>query len=167
MKRTALLTTALSIFAVTPTMAAERDAAFQPGDDVARESATTNLVLEGYSPVSYFDPGRPQKGHPQFSSTYEGNRYYFTDADQKRKFEQNPEKYAPRFPRHCPYNLAKGREVPVDPTNFKIIDGDLLLFHESPGNNGRKLWNREVKQNEITHREMMDRAENNLLDMNF
>jgi len=166
MIRTALTVLILTVLG-SGTAWAERDVSFRPSDDIAHERNQDQLVLEGYSPVSYFEHGHPEKGDPRFSSTYQGNRYYFTDAQQKRKFDRNPEKYAPRFPRNCPYNLAKGREVPVDPLNYKIVGGELLLFHKSPAQDGRKLWNREIKRDGISESEMLERAENNLMNMEF
>ncbi|MBK5932354.1 hypothetical protein CCR82_17925 [Halochromatium salexigens] len=44
-------------------------------------------AIEGYSPLSYFEVGRPQKGSPAYTSTYQGKEYWFTSAEQVARFE--------------------------------------------------------------------------------
>ncbi|NBC49625.1 MAG: hypothetical protein GVY22_16945 [Gammaproteobacteria bacterium] len=87
-------------------------------------------AIEGYSPLSYFELGRPQKGSPAYRSTYQGKQYWFTSAEQVARFEADPAAYAPAFPDHCPYSLALGRAVAIDPSHFLIVGGNLLLFHD-------------------------------------
>lgn len=124
-------------------------------------------TLDGYSPVSYFEEGKPQKGSSEYQSTYKGNKYWFTSEEQKKRFDAAPADFAPAFPHNCPYNLAMGRSEPIDPTNFKIIDGQLLLFHRSAEQDGRKEWERTVSSGQMTDRELLRKAENNLLDIQF
>lgn len=90
-----------------------------------------NIGLQGYSPISYFEQNRAERGDPQFSAVYRSRVFYFTSAEQVRTFEQNPARYMPRYGEYCPYSLALGRRVAIDPTNFKIVDDRLLLFHDS------------------------------------
>lgn len=146
---------------------AEPDLRLDGGDRAGYDSDRSDLALEGYSPVSYFEEGEPERGDAKFRTTHDDNLYYFTSEAQKRKFERNPERYAPRFPHSCPYNLAKGREVAIDPTNFKIVDGELLLFHKSPDQDGLQEWNREVRETGLSDKQLIERAENNLLDLRF
>ena len=125
------------------------------------------VTLQGYSPVSYFEEGTPQKGSPDYQSSYRGNRYWFTSQEQKQKFDAAPADYAPAFPHHCPYNLALGRSLPIDPTNFKIIDGQLLLFHQSADLDGREQWEKAVRSEQVTDQELLKKAENNLMNLRF
>ena len=125
------------------------------------------VTLKGHSPVSYFEEGTPQKGSPEYQSSYRGNRYWFTNEEQKKKFDAAPADYAPAFPHHCPYNLALGRSLPIDPTNFKIIDGQLLLFHQSTEQDGRKQWEKSVKSGQMTDQQLLNRAESNFLKLRF
>jgi len=87
-------------------------------------------AIEGYSPLSYFEVGRPERGSPAYTSTYQGKEYWFTSAEQVARFEADPRAYAPAFPDHCPYNLSLGRAVAIDPHNFLILGDNLLLFHD-------------------------------------
>ena len=116
------------------------------------QSGSAPLALEGYSPVSYFTEGRPEKGKSAYAVVYKGHTYYFTDAGQQAMFEADPEAYAPVFPVHCPYNLALGRKAKIDPTNFKIVGGRLLLFHRTEEMDGRKRWNEHGDEQELMQR---------------
>ncbi|MBE0486961.1 YHS domain-containing (seleno)protein [Marinobacter sp.] len=124
-------------------------------------------VLEGYSPVSYHEQGHPEMGFRKHQSMYQGNVYWFTSAEQKKKFDASPSAYAPTFPHSCPYNLAQGRLETVDPTNFKIVDGQLLLFHRSTEQDGRQRWEESVVNNRITEKELLRRAKSNFIDLKF
>jgi hypothetical protein len=42
----------------------------------------SHIGLDGYSPVSYVDLGRPEKGRAEFSAEHAGVKYYFTDQQQ-------------------------------------------------------------------------------------
>ena len=118
----------------------------------AQEDESPRLGIEGYSPVSYFEEGRPEMGLPEFTAVYNNRTYRFTDAGQLEKFKADPDAYAPLFPNHCPYNLALGRKVKIDPTNFKIAGNDLLLFHRSEEMDGLKKWNEHEDQDELLRR---------------
>ncbi|WP_420390064.1 YHS domain-containing (seleno)protein [Marinobacter sp.] len=124
-------------------------------------------ALEGYSPVSYFEQGQPERGSRNFQSTFQGNLYWFTSAEQKKRFDAAPSAYAPTFPRSCPYNLAQGRLETVDPTSFKIVDGQLLLFHSSPEQDGRQKWEDSIVNTEITEKELLRRAKSNIINLKF
>lgn len=94
-------------------------------------SLPDNIGIQGYSPVSYFEKGHAERGTPQYSYIHKKRIYYFTSAKQVERFKNMPEAYAPKFGEYCPYSLALGRRVAIDPTNFKIHNGELLLFHHS------------------------------------
>ena len=103
-------------------------------DDSLHRSVYTDLPadvgLHGYSPVSYFEPGVAQRGDENYSVVYKNRRYLFVDEAQVAIFNEDPEKYVPRYGEYCPYSLALGRRVGIDPNNFMIHDGQLLLFHD-------------------------------------
>lgn len=144
-------------------------AALTQGGLVSVSTQEAPLALRGYSPVSYFEVGRPERGLEQFSAVYQNRTYYFVDQAQLQTFKNDPEAYAPIFPEHCPYNLAMGREQPVDPVNYKIVGGQLLLFHSAsnPNNDGLVQWNRTVRSRDFTEQEMIERARSNLIELTF
>lgn len=139
-------------------------AAAQPA---AAENDTPELAIKGYSPVSYFEKGLAEKGSPEFTSAYRGKTYRFSSAGQKQKFDADPASYAPLFPDHCPYNLSLGRKVAIDPTNFKIVGGKLLLFHRTDEMNALEAWERQAEQNNISEEEMLRRARSNLIELQY
>ena len=112
----------------------------------------SNLGIEGYSPVSYFEKNKAEMGLPQFSSEHKGKVYWFTSTKQIDTFKSNPDKYLPVFEAFCPYALALGREVAIDPTNFKIVAGQLLFFHRSSEMDALKAFNESANQDEILRR---------------
>tara|TARA_R110002096_G_scaffold112641_1_gene245246 strand:+ start:32546 stop:33028 length:483 start_codon:yes stop_codon:yes gene_type:complete len=151
----ATIFTILALMSALPAYAAEN------------EAIRAQLALEGYSPVSYYEQGHPEKGSRDHQSTYQGNVYWFTGAAQKDAFDANPTAYAPSFPRSCPYNLAQGRLETIDPTNFKIVDGQLLLFHRSTERDGLRQWEESISSSRITEKELLRRAKGNFLDLKF
>jgi len=124
----------------------------QAGPEPAKPSATPRLAIEGYSPVSYFEKNLPEQGKPEFQASYEGNIYYFASAEQVKTFAANPKHYVPIFGEYCPYSLALGRRVAIDPTRFRIVDGQLLLFHRSTELDAAKAWDKSKDQEQILKR---------------
>ena len=54
-----------------------------------------SVAIQGYDPVSYFSEGL-LPGMPELTSSYQGATYYFTNADNKAKFDAEPDKYIPQ-----------------------------------------------------------------------
>ena len=100
----------------------------------------TKIALRGYSPVSYFEVGRPQKGKKEFKSTYQGIHYYFTSAAQKKTFEANPSKYVPAYGGWCAYGISVGGLFRIDPEKFRIVNGQLLVFLNNIEVDARAKW---------------------------
>lgn len=101
----------------------------------------TKLANQGYSLVSYFENGIAEMGITKYSANFEDKTYWFTSKQQLDTFNADPHSYLPLFGEMCPYSLALGRKVAIDPTNFKIIGGQLLLFHRSDELDALKEWN--------------------------
>jgi YHS domain-containing protein len=99
------------------------------------------LALEGYCPVAYFAVNKPVRGVPEFASTHNGVTYHFVNADAKKAFDAEPEKYVPAYGGWCAFGMAVSDKFPVDPTNFKIVDGRLMLFLKNKNVDALKLWN--------------------------
>ena len=110
------------------------------------------LAIKGYSPVSYFENDRAEKGNPEFSATFNQRTYLFTNAEQLARFKADPRRYEPLFPEHCPYNLTLGRQAAIDPENFKIVNGNLLLFHRDEEMDGREMWESHGDDEELLER---------------
>lgn len=125
-----------------------------PAAVLGSDGGASVIALEGYSVVSYFDPGRAERGSPEHSVSHDGQVYFFTSDAQRRAFESEPEAYLPRFNASCPYSLILGRDVAIDPTRFKVIGGRLLLFHNSSELDALEAW----ENDERSDQELLDQA---------
>lgn len=114
---------------------------------------STGVALEGYCPVAYFAVNKPIMGKPEFASTHEGVTYHFVSADAKEAFEKSPEKFLPAYGGWCALGMAEQQRFPVDPRNFKIVDGRLMLFLANQDIDALKLWN------EGNERELVSKAD--------
>lgn len=107
------------------------------------------IAIQGYSPVSYFTKNRAEMGSSEFAVEHENKLYYMTSLHQADLFRRNPEKFIPLFSELCPYSLTLGRRVKIDPTNFKIVGGQLLLFHRSDEMDALKQWNKHDDEQKL------------------
>ncbi len=128
----------------------------------SNEELPHNLGIHGYSSVSYFEKNKAEMGLSHFSTEYKGKIYWFSSKDQIKTFNKNPEQYIPTFEAFCPYALALGRKIGIDPTNFKIVAGQLLLFHRTDEIDSLKAFNASANQDEI-----LRRARENYLSLDF
>ena len=108
--------------------------------------ADNGLAIQGYSPVSYFTTGKPEKGDPKHAVTCRGVTYWLTSDEQVRLFNADPSRYEPAFGGWCAYGAAIEKKFPIDPSSFKIIDGRLFLFLKNDKVDARELWNKEDEQ---------------------
>ena len=102
---------------------------------------SSGVALEGYCPVAYFAVNKPVLGKKEFAADHRGVTYYFVSADARNAFKKNPNKYIPAFGGWCAFGMAVNDKFPVDPTNFKIVDGKLMLFLRNPSVDALSLWN--------------------------
>lgn len=91
------------------------------------------VALGGYDPVSYFDPGRPEKGSPQFSFDFDDGVYWFKSAEHMAKFVADPERFAPQYAGYCAITLAAGTTGEADPEAWSISNGKLYVFGTKDG----------------------------------
>ena len=128
----------------------------------AEDTPARTPSIGGYSPVSYFTENEAQLGSADFAVQHDGNLYYLTSREQVQIFRQDPDKYRPRH-RACPYSLAYGMVLPLDPTNFKIVGDSLLLFHRSEEKDALLEWN----SSELSEEELLRRADANVFLITF
>ncbi len=101
---------------------------------------SSGVALEGYCPVAYFAVNKPVKGKPEYASTHNGVTYHLVSADAKSAFDADPDKYIPAFGGWCAFGMSVADKFPVDPTNFKIVDGKLMLFLRNRNVDALELW---------------------------
>jgi YHS domain-containing protein len=85
------------------------------------------VAIEGYDPVAYFKQNKPVKGSPSNQSVYEGAKFYFASAADKKEFDKNPSKYAPAYGGYCANSLRKKVLKNGDPNVFYIHKGKLYF----------------------------------------
>ncbi|MEM6853048.1 MAG: YHS domain-containing (seleno)protein [Planctomycetota bacterium] len=115
----------------------------QAGDSHSRQAPlhTTALGLAGYSPVSYFHADGPHVGSPEFSAQHDGVTYFFANEEELSTFSADPERFAPAYGGWCATGMSKGKYFDVDPTTFKIVDGQLFLYKNNEQVNALDVWN--------------------------
>ena len=116
------------------------------------------LALRGHDPVAFFTAGKPVAGDYRYESNYQGTRYRFSSAENKKLFDAEPAKYIPQFGGYCAYGVSRGYAVDVELDAFQIVDGRLLMqynkdvrdkFNEAPQANLKKAdenWPKVVEK---------------------
>ncbi|MEX2516340.1 MAG: YHS domain-containing (seleno)protein [Gammaproteobacteria bacterium] len=135
---------------------------FAPSLAAEQGSQEPKIAIGGYSPVSYFTRDIAERGSPAFAVEYDNKIYHLTSEEQVQTFQENPQQFIPLFAEFCPYSLTLGRQVGIDPTNFKIIAGKLLLFHNSKELDGLARWN-----DHNNDQELLDKANQEYLKVRF
>ena len=125
-------------------------------DKQAYNIDNSNIALQGYSPVSYLDLGLAQRGLKEYKSEHDKVVYYFTSAEQKQKFDRNPEKYLPQYGGYCAFGVYAGAKFRPDPNKFIVKDGKYFLFLYNLELDAQQLW---LKEN--NHAGLMKKAEDN------
>jgi YHS domain-containing protein len=103
------------------------------------------IANSGYDVVSYFS-GKATEGSSKFAVKYQGINYYFQNAQNKAKFQQDPIKYLPQYGGYCAFAMGdSGEKVSVNPKTYKITNGKLYLFYNKFLSNTLTGWNKDEK----------------------
>ena len=86
------------------------------------------VALSGYDPISYFDPGQPEKGSGNFTFAFDDAVYWFKNERNRARFAADPERHAPQYQGFCTLTLAAGQKAEADPESWSIKDGKLFVF---------------------------------------
>ncbi|MHC6527364.1 YHS domain-containing (seleno)protein [Vibrio proteolyticus] len=91
----------------------------------------SNKALDGYDTVAYFTDNKPVKGKSEFSVEYKGADWYFASEQNLKRFQADPEKYAPQYGGYCAWAVsAKNDFAPGDPKYWAIVDDKLYLNYD-------------------------------------
>lgn len=108
-------------------------------------------ALRGYDAVAYFAVNGAVKGDPKYEYVWNGAKWLFTSEDNLKRFQADPEAYAPQFGGFCSYAVSEGYTADGDPEAWKIVDGKLYLN-----------YNQKVKETwEKTEVERIDKGRKN------
>ena len=125
-------------------------------DKKANNIDNSNIALQGYSPVSYLDLGIAQKGLKEHKSEHNKVVYYFTDAEQKKKFDNNPSKYLPQYGGFCAFGVYAGAKFRPDPNKFIVKDGRYFLYLYNLELDAQQLWLAENNHNGLVKKANMN-----------
>jgi len=106
------------------------------------KTGASDIAIEGYDTVAYFTLQKATKGSESFTHSWNGKTWYFSTAEHRDLFIENPEKYAPQFNGFCANGLSDGHAVEANPKNWRVIDNKLYLFFSE---RGRNKWGENVK----------------------
>jgi YHS domain-containing protein len=85
------------------------------------------IAIKGYDPVAYFTKNSPTKGNKEISLEWNGATWYFSSEENRKLFQNDPEKYAPQYGGYCAYAMASGDLVDINPKAWKIVNDKLYL----------------------------------------
>lgn len=95
----------------------------------AASASRVEPVLDGFCPVVLWQQRRWIKGSPQFTSEFRGQLYHLSSKEALEAFEENPERYAPRFLGCDPIIVWEtDRAVPGSTRFGAFYDDELYLF---------------------------------------
>jgi YHS domain-containing protein len=126
--------TVLLVSFVTSAIAGNADPVYQHG----------GFAIRGYDAVAYYLQSAPVKGSSQFTYQWRGATWLFASAENRDRFQADPERYAPQYGGYCAYAVSKGHTASIDPEAWKIVDGKLYLNYSK---GVQKKWGQDVPGN--------------------
>lgn len=92
-------------------------------------AADLPVAMDGVCPVCLVKMNKVVEGKPEYTSDYDGKRYRFPSAEQKKMFDADPAKFVPALGGDCVVCLVEmGQRVPGKPEYAFVHDGRLYLF---------------------------------------
>ena len=86
------------------------------------------VAVSGFDPTGYATEAKAVPGVGEQAVQHGGATYWFATAAHKAAFEAAPAKFVPHYGGYCAYAMSQGRLSPIQPEQFEIVDGQLLLF---------------------------------------
>lgn len=117
--------------------------ASRPAEAVIYTGFVPGTALGGYDAVAYHTQGDAVRGSDAITFSYKGATWRFANDDNRRRFEANPEVYAPEYGGHCAWAMAQGYLAQGDPEVWRIVDGRLFLNANQSVN---RRWLRDLER---------------------
>jgi YHS domain-containing protein len=99
------------------------------------------VALDGQDVVAYFAQNALVEGKQEYSHTWKGVRWLFSNAAHRDMFAKNPEQYAPQYGGYCAKAAAGGVLATTVPTAWEVRDGKLYLNYSSEA---QKEWRQDT-----------------------
>ncbi|MEL7013576.1 MAG: YHS domain-containing (seleno)protein [Pseudomonadota bacterium] len=84
-------------------------------------------AIGGYDPVAYFLTSGPKRGDEAHAVDWKDGRFLFSSAANKKTFEANPEKFAPKYGGYCSYAAALNYVAPTSANAWSVYEDRLYL----------------------------------------
>lgn len=91
----------------------------------------SELALDGYDPVAYFNEGAPAEGSSEHRYEWNGAIWQFTSAANRDAFAADPVAYAPQYGGYCAWAVAENKEAAGNPQHWRIVDGKLYVNYNA------------------------------------
>lgn len=98
-------------------------------------------AIRGYDPVAYHLQGMPVKGDQAYALNYNDSVWLFSSEENRDRFRNDPERYAPQYGGFCAYAMSNGLVVSTDPDAWTIVDEKLYLNYSL---GVRRTWLKDV-----------------------
>lgn len=106
--------------------------------------AVEGVAIRGSDPVAYFTQQMPVAGSKNFALMWRGAYWHFASAENRAKFEMNPEAFAPQYGGYCAYAASKGAIATTVPEAWTIYEGKLYLNYSVAV---RGIWSQDIPAN--------------------
>lgn len=110
----------------------------------AEDIRNSVVGVEGYDLVSYQTGKKPLRGNGNHVTNYQGVNYLFANADNKKTFLSNPQKYLPAYGGYCAFGASVGKKFIGDADVWEVVDGRLYLNLD---NSIKSLWVKDIPGN--------------------
>ncbi len=92
------------------------------------------IAAGGVDVVAYFsltpDAGSV-RGSEHYAYRWKSATWLFSSAENRDRFADNPERYAPAYGGYCAWAMARNALAPIDPDLWAIVDETLYLNYNS------------------------------------
>jgi hypothetical protein len=96
-------------------------------------------ALKGHDPIKVYN-GTATIGNEGITSVFEDAQYQFESVENKKIFDKNPGKYAPKYGGYCSIAISEGSLVEANPHSALIQDGDLHVFYKEDKVDTQDEW---------------------------
>jgi len=103
-----------------------------------------DFAIRGYDTVAYHTEQKPVKGNDDYTAEYNGATWRFASAENRDLFQQNPEKWAPKYGGYCAWAVSNNYTASTDPHAWSIVDDTLYLNYSR---SVRKKWSKDIPGN--------------------
>ena len=103
-------------------------------------------ALKGHDPINVYN-GMATLGNERITSVFEDAIYQFKSTENKNIFDENPEKYIPKYGGYCSIAISEGSLVEANPFSALVQDGALHVFYKDDQEDTQNEWNENPVEN--------------------